>query len=422
MRIAVDARFAVLDERGIGRYTRAVIAELRALPGVSLSYVVPGLFAPRARIASALGVPKSDVRTRVPNDATLVWGPSNGSDLATSLPYVTTVHDVVPFVFPAADPGARKREEAQLLRTAERARCIVADSDFMAAEIAAHLHVARERIAAVPLGVSSAFGTRGSRHALAGGRPYVLHVGAHDARKNTGTLIAAWQRAFPDASVALAFTRAPQTLPPGALVVDAPHDADLAALYRGAAAVAVPSLDEGFGLPLLEALACGAPAIASRVAALPEVGGDAVALDSTSPQNADDVDGGAARVSRPRSGCRGGGARRTRTRAGGDVYMGAHARSSRSPRFAPRRRPHDASSLRPSGASRPFAVRSFSRCDAGVRRALSSISACGSSSALRIGSATAARICRARCRFCIISTRTIFPITSWRRRRTISGC
>ncbi len=109
------------------------------------------------------------------------------------------------------------------------------------------------------------------------GRPYVLHVGAHDMRKNVGTLIAAWQAAFPTADTALAFTRAPDVLPPGALVVDAASDEGLASLYRGALFVAVPSLDEGFGLPLLEALACGTPAISSRVAALPEVGGEAVA-------------------------------------------------------------------------------------------------------------------------------------------------
>jgi glycosyltransferase involved in cell wall biosynthesis len=105
----------------------------------------------------------------------------------------------------------------------------------------------------------------------------VLHVGAHDMRKNVRTLIAAWQAAFPTADTALAFTRKPDVLPPGSVVVNAPADAQLAQVYRGAAFVAVPSLDEGFGLPLLEALACGAPTIASHVAALPEVGGDATA-------------------------------------------------------------------------------------------------------------------------------------------------
>jgi glycosyltransferase involved in cell wall biosynthesis len=277
IRVAVDARFAVLDERGIGRYTRSVLAQLLAQDAVALSFVAPGLFAPRRRIAAALGVAERTVVRRVPRDANVLWSPSNGTDLATAAACVTTVHDVVPFAFPVDDARVRAREQAPLLRTAARARRIVADSAFAAAQIAAFLNVPRERVAVAPLGVGPPFVPAGERRALPDGRPYVLHVGAHDARKNVDTLIAAWRRAFPAADVALAFTRAPAVLPAGAVVAEAPGDRELAALYRGAQLVAVPSLDEGFGLPLLEALACGAPALASRVAALPEVGGDAVA-------------------------------------------------------------------------------------------------------------------------------------------------
>ena len=274
MHLAIDARFAVLDERGIGRYTRALIAQFRTCPDVTISFVAPGLFAPRARIARMLGADRRAIVARVPASADVLWGPSNATDLPASVACVTTVHDVVPFAFPAADVRVRKREQAPLLRTARHAHRIVSDSAFEAAEIARWMDVPSERISVAPLGVDAAFGAPGARHTLPDGRPYVLHVGAHDERKNTSTLIAAWQRAFPERDVALAFTRAPATLPPGAVVVAAPADDDLAKLYRGAAAVAVPSLDEGFGLPLLEALACGAPAVASHVAALPEVGGD----------------------------------------------------------------------------------------------------------------------------------------------------
>jgi alpha-1,3-rhamnosyl/mannosyltransferase len=75
----------------------------------------------------------------------------------------------------------------------------------------------------------------------------------------------------------LAFTRAPANLPSGGVVVDARDDATLHALYRRAMLVAVPSYYEGFGFPLLEALACGAPVVAARAGSLPEVGGDAAA-------------------------------------------------------------------------------------------------------------------------------------------------
>jgi alpha-1,3-rhamnosyl/mannosyltransferase len=275
--VAVDARFAVLDDRGIGRYTRALLAHWRDAADLSFALIAPALFAPRARIAQAAGIARGAVRRRVPASAAVLWSPSNGTDLATSLPCITTVHDVVPFAFPSADARVREREQAPLLRTAARARRIIADSAFMAGEIVMHLGVPRERITVAPLGVAARFNRRVEPYVMPDGRPYLLHVGAHDTRKNVDTLIAAWQKAFAPADVALAFTRRPPLLPAGAVVLDLPADADLAAAYRGATAVAVPSLDEGFGLPLLEALACGTPVIASRAASLPEVGGDAVA-------------------------------------------------------------------------------------------------------------------------------------------------
>jgi alpha-1,3-rhamnosyl/mannosyltransferase len=274
--VAVDARFAVLDTRGIGRYTRSVLRVLLGMPGVACTFVAPGWNAPRARIAAALGVARSDVTGSVPADASIVWNPSNGTDLRTAVPNVTTVHDVVPFAFPAADARVREREQTPLVRTATRARRIIADSAFTAREVVERLKVDRDRIVVVPLGVAAPFAATGVRQALPDGRPYILHVGAHDERKNVGTLVAAWQRAFPAGDVALVFTRAPKTLPAGALVAAAPGDEQLAEWYRGALFVAVPSLDEGFGLPVLEGFACGTTALVSRAAALPEVGGDAV--------------------------------------------------------------------------------------------------------------------------------------------------
>ena len=66
LHVAVDARFGVLDQRGIGRYTRAVSAQLLAQPGVTLSFVAPGLLAPRRRIAQALGVDPKIVTAAIP--------------------------------------------------------------------------------------------------------------------------------------------------------------------------------------------------------------------------------------------------------------------------------------------------------------------------------------------------------------------
>ena len=280
LHVAVDARFAVLDERGIGRYARAIVAELLREPGVRLSFVVPGVLAGgrRRRVAQVLGVDRAQVAGRIPHDARVTFNLSNGTDLDTSVPQVTMVHDATPFAFPAPDARVRAREQAPFLRTARRARIVLAQSHFTAAEVERWLAVPPERIVVAPLGYDAAFrGGPANPPAALRGRRYILHVGAHDERKNTHTLLDGYAAAFPDGDPAIVFTHRPPRLPRGAIAIERPDDAALVELYRGALLVAVPSTYEGFGLPLLEAMACGTPALAARAAALPEVGGDACA-------------------------------------------------------------------------------------------------------------------------------------------------
>ncbi len=254
LHIAVDTTNLKGDWRGITRYVRAVFPRLSAREDVRLTMVNPGWFG-----------------YRVPRGADVVWHPANGTFFDSRAPSVVTIHDAVPFRFAADDEKKRANEQGPFLRSAAQAAAIIVDSQFTASEVTAFLGIEPARQNVISLGVTAPFTAGGRRGALPDGRPYLLHVGAHDPRKNVPTLIAAWQAAFPAAEVALAFTRKPDVLPPGAVVLDAPSDERLAEFYRGALMVAVPSLDEGFGLPLLEALGCGCAAIASRVAALPEV-------------------------------------------------------------------------------------------------------------------------------------------------------
>jgi len=276
--VAVDAHNLTRDRRGIGRYVRAVLPLALRDPAFRWTMVVHDLFPNRRAIAQAAGGEVAVAR-RVPRDADVVWFPWNGTFLQTDVPSVATVHDAAPFAFPAADPRVRAREQDPFLLTAARARRILVQSAFTASEVESRLGVAPERIVITPLGIDPVF-TPGALDALPAAlraRRYVLNVGAHDPRKNTATLIAAFAQAFPAGEVALVFTHAPPTMPPGALVVTAHDDAMLVALYRAAALVALPSTYEGFGLPLLEAMACGTPVLAARAGALPEVGGDAAA-------------------------------------------------------------------------------------------------------------------------------------------------
>ena len=277
--VAVDAHNLARDDRGIGRYARAVLSRAQRDPRFSWTFVVRDLFPRRVAVAQAIGETAVRVARRVPADADVVWFPWNGTFLRTGVPAVATIHDAAPFAFPAADARKRATEQNPFLATAATARRILVQSRFTAGEVERRLGVDAARVVVTPLAADPVFapGPLDALPAELRGKRYVLHVGAHDERKNSGTLIAAFARAFPRGDVTLVLTRRPPTLPPGARVVDAPDDATLVALYRGAALVAMPSTYEGFGLPLLEAMACGTATLAARAGALPEVGGDAAA-------------------------------------------------------------------------------------------------------------------------------------------------
>jgi glycosyltransferase involved in cell wall biosynthesis len=281
LHIAVDAHDLVRDERGIGTYARALLTRFAQRTDLRLTLLVrdwlPARRAAALRSAVGAGADAIRVANRVP-DADVVWHPWNGTFFTSARPAVATIHDVIPFALPAADAARRASQQAPIRTTAATARAIVCDSAFTAADIERYLGVAPERLHVVALGVDPAFspGDPGVLPPALRGRPYVLYVGAHDPQKNVTTLARAHRMAFPRGEVALVFTR-PNPLIPDAIVCERAPLATLIALYRGATVVAVPSIYEGFGLPVIEAMACGAPVLAARASSLPEVGGDVAA-------------------------------------------------------------------------------------------------------------------------------------------------
>ena len=195
-------------------------------------------------------------------------------------PVVATVHDAALIRHPESFPAWHRHTGRLALRQSVRsADAIVAVSAFTRDELVELLGVAVERVRVIGNGVDAVFNAAGP----AAGGDYVLAVGTLEPRKNLARAVEASGLAGVDVRVVGA---------PGWGGVDVPgwvgrvDDEELAALYRGARCLVFPSLYEGFGIPILEAMACGTPVVTSRGGATEEVaGGAAVLVDPLDPDS-----------------------------------------------------------------------------------------------------------------------------------------
>jgi glycosyltransferase involved in cell wall biosynthesis len=176
----------------------------------------------------------------------------------------TMIHDLVPLRFPNwVHPRTRRQNVAKYRHAAKTCDVIVVNSEFTANDVAERLGFPRERIIVAYPGVDERF----SPHGQAG--DHVLMLAPGDPRKNHANLVAAVEL-LPDLRLV-----APEQV----------ADNELPGLYRNAAVFAYPSFFEGFGMPILEAMASGTPVVASSHPSLDEAAGDAaVRVDPGSPE------------------------------------------------------------------------------------------------------------------------------------------
>ena len=202
----------------------------------------------------------------------------------------TMIHDLVPIHFPDwVTPRTRSMHGHKYRNAARTCDVIFTNSAFTADDIAATLGFPRERIVVAHPGIGAEFTPEGQVADV--GQPYALTVATLEPRKNLGTLVDAWQL-LADTGVVLAVVggegwgEQPKLDRPGVLRLGRVDDDELARLYRGAAVVVYPSRFEGFGMPITEAMASGAPVVASSHASLDEACGPAALR--ADPESAED--------------------------------------------------------------------------------------------------------------------------------------
>lgn len=277
MRVAIDVSPLVQTRAGTARYLKALLEELRRRDDVSVATRSFGRGDRLSTLArDGVWYPFLLGRTAA---ADVLHCPTYRGPVRSRLPLVVTVHDLAVLRHPGAfNRWTRMYSPRVVPRILRRADRVIAVSEFTRRELVELLRLPDEKIRVVPNAVGAAFTPNGK----AATGDYVLAVGTLEPRKNLERLVEAVQTTKRELRIVGARGWGRVELGDnGVRWLGEVSDAELASLYRGAACVAYPSLYEGFGIPVLEAMACGVPVVTARGTAMEEVAdGAAVLVDA----------------------------------------------------------------------------------------------------------------------------------------------
>jgi glycosyltransferase involved in cell wall biosynthesis len=299
MRVAIEAASLALTSGGLARYTSELsLALARGFPGDEFFLVSDQPFSmpePAPENLRLGGKPRNTLERRwwlwgldreaARLRADVVHGPDFAVPYLKRRPSVLTLHDLSPWIKEGWHHAAdRVRRRTPLLLDLGMATMVITPGQTVRKQAIERFRLAPEQVVAIPEAAAPWF------HPVEGlpppAAPYFLFVGTLEPRKNLPVLVEAWRAIQGEVAVDLVLAGRPRedapqfASEPGLHVLGEVPDARLPELYSGAVAMVYPSLYEGFGLPALEAMQCGACVIASG--ALREVGGDAVVYaDST---------------------------------------------------------------------------------------------------------------------------------------------
>jgi glycosyltransferase involved in cell wall biosynthesis len=269
--VAIDVSPLAQTRAGTARYLKALLRELGRRDDVDVRTRRFGSSDKLSTLArDAVWYPFVLGRER---SADVLHSPTYRGPLRPTRPLVVTVHDLAVFRHPETfNRWTRTYSPRVVPRVLAAAKRIIAVSDFTRRELVELLRVPDEKIRVVPNGVDDEFTQQGP----AAEGDYVLAVGTLEPRKNLPRLVEAAHKSDVELRVVGARGWGNVELAGNEVRwLGEVDDAELARLYRGAVCVAYPSLYEGFGIPVLEAMACGCPVVVSAHPSLDEASGDA---------------------------------------------------------------------------------------------------------------------------------------------------